>query len=52
MWPGDGRSIKRNRILKGEEIMLNKGQLFKDVMVILLIIWVVIVSICIIDIYS
>ena len=32
--------------------MLNKVQLFKDVMVILLIIWVIIVSICIIDIYS
>ncbi len=32
--------------------MLNKGQLFKDDMVILLIVWVIIVSICIIDIYS
>ena len=32
--------------------MLNKSQLFEDVMVILLIIWVIIVSICIIDIYS
>lgn len=31
--------------------MLNKGQLFKDVTVILFFIWIVIVSVCIIDIY-
>jgi len=32
--------------------MLNKEQLLKDAAVILLIVWVIIVSICIIDIYS
>ncbi len=32
--------------------MLNKVQLFKDIMMILLIVWVIITSICIIDIYS
>ena len=32
--------------------MLDKVQLFKDVIVILFIVWVIIISICIIDIYS